>query len=665
MNNHIKHLLITLILFVAAFAAGAQMDYVLQDEDVLMHNGYIVQSYYNFEANAGGTNLSIPDTLQNQAVIGIMGGGWSIAGRFSGCNIRSLVLPEGFKDIGDWAFSFNRIASVVLPSTLVRMGEAAFNGNEVSLVNGRESRGIFYARNSDGSNDSSRIVSYGGAALEVDFIPEEVTVIDSWAFGQIQLRTIALPAELDCVCHGAFSQNLLDSLVLPDNLRYIGQNAFSNNRLSKISIPASVTYLGFGAFAANLLEQLHLNEGELLQIEPRCFAYNSLRELRIPGRVQSIGYEAFYENQLSSLMLSPGHLRSIGDRAFMDNQIDSLLLPGSLCWIGAGAFEGNKLSSLQFSGNKPDSIGDRAFMHNQLKYVQLPADLISLGSRAFMHNELGDVSLPGNLQQLGGGAFNANRLCLLKGQPFDGLFYAPRPDGSIDSTVLVSYGAEAVDMNIIPEGVREFAAYALASSKLSSLRLPAQLQSIGDYACSNNLILNELHIPATVSHIGEFAFFDNGISSVLFDSPAQLSFLGKYAFYNNFFELLVLPDHSQLSSFTGWYDENNSLVEGPPFVVSNLKISYLAPGLNAENAPSAGSLENCPIYYNPQTQSILLHLPPSLNLKRLSLFSADGSCLELNPQADRAIDLSSFPPGCYLLRLETEGGVQRLVKILR
>ncbi len=51
MNNHIKHLLVTLILFVAAFAAGAQMDYVLQDEDVLMHNGYIVQSYYNFEAN--------------------------------------------------------------------------------------------------------------------------------------------------------------------------------------------------------------------------------------------------------------------------------------------------------------------------------------------------------------------------------------------------------------------------------------------------------------------------------------------------------------------------------------------------------------------------------------------------------------------------------------
>ncbi|MBW6492695.1 MAG: leucine-rich repeat domain-containing protein [Lentimicrobium sp.] len=173
----------------------AQVNHTLQDNDVIISNGYIFGCNYNFLANQDGTYLSIPSTLQGQTVKGIVNGSWMIGGVFSGCSIVGLTLPNTFEEIGAWAFFYNSITELNIPSSVTKIGEAAFNKNAITTINGQNTSGIIYARNDNGTNDSTKIISYGGASNIVDFIPSSVTIIDSWAFVNIPAQTVPLIPE--------------------------------------------------------------------------------------------------------------------------------------------------------------------------------------------------------------------------------------------------------------------------------------------------------------------------------------------------------------------------------------------------------------------------------------------------------------------------------------
>ena len=305
----------------------AQTNYTLQGNDVVINNGYILNRNYDFSANPNGTNLTIPSTLQGQTVKGVIGGSWSIWGLFSGCNIVGLTLPNTFEDIGDWAFSFNNISELNIPSSVTEIGEAAFNNNAVTIINGHSTSGIIYARNSKGTNDSTRIISYGGTSKTIDFISGPVTVIDSWAFGQIQIDSILLPNTIDSVCYGAFSQNLIRNIELPTDLKFIAMNAFTDNKLSELNIPSEVNYIGFGAFGNNLLTKVTIAEGYLDTIKGRAFTNNQITEIEIPGNVKYIGFEAFFRNKLTNIVLKQGKLCAIGESVFEENLVDNFTLP--------------------------------------------------------------------------------------------------------------------------------------------------------------------------------------------------------------------------------------------------------------------------------------------------------------------------------------------------
>ena len=147
---------------------------------------------------------------------------------YGGAKRSDIVIPEGVVTLSTGAFSYhNNIANVIMPSTLKNIYSAFLSAgltsldipdNVTNISNGAFSRNklpdaeaFIYKRNADGSEDRTTLISYGGANTTVT-IPENVTIINSNAFYQSNIRTI----------------------ILHENINTIGSNALRNSDVTKI-----------------------------------------------------------------------------------------------------------------------------------------------------------------------------------------------------------------------------------------------------------------------------------------------------------------------------------------------------------------------------------------------------------------------------------------------
>lgn len=95
---------------------------------------------------------------------------------------------------------------------------------------------------------------------------------------------------------------------------------------------------------------------------------------------------------------------------------------------------------------------------------------------------------------------------------------------------------------------------------ISSVTLPATLQTIGDYAFYGN-DLTSVILPNGVKSIGECAFSGNDFSFKTIALPNSVIFIGKYAFSMNGFKTLTLPTPNN-TGFKYWVDEDGNQSAG-------------------------------------------------------------------------------------------------------
>ena len=134
-------------------------------------------------------------------------------------NGDSIVLPEGVKEIGKYAFQeCKKMTYVSLPTTLQKIGSGAFE----SCV-----------------------------LLEKAELPENLTEIGANVFYNCNLLAdVRIPERVTYIGENAFS-NITgqDSLYIPDKVVAVGGNAFENwSALREISIGKNVTLIGDNAF---------------------------------------------------------------------------------------------------------------------------------------------------------------------------------------------------------------------------------------------------------------------------------------------------------------------------------------------------------------------------------------------------------------------------------
>ncbi len=184
-----------------------------------------ISNYLCYEGNSEGyqtiRDVTIPNTIGGTEVLAIGNNA------FENKKITSVVIPETVTSIGTQAFANNNLMNVEVPSSLTYLGNAAFNNNKLP-----DSNAFFYQKNSDGSNNTSVLVSYGGAKTTNVIIPTSVKTLGSKSMAYNNLVSVVIPSGTTTIGNEVFLNNNLTSIIIPTTVTSIGTNAFYKSATS-------------------------------------------------------------------------------------------------------------------------------------------------------------------------------------------------------------------------------------------------------------------------------------------------------------------------------------------------------------------------------------------------------------------------------------------------
>ncbi len=452
-------------------------------------------------------------------------------------SLTSLTIPNSVTSIGNSAFNGNSLTSVTIPNSVTYIGNAAFNGNAITQINGVASNGIVYARNSDGTENNTTIVSYGGGLFnDIDFISNSVITIGA----------------------SAFSSNALTSVTIPNSVTTIGNYAFELNRLTSVTIPNSVTSIGYHAFYWNHLTSVPFEQNSHVRlIGGGAFTLNSdLTSISLPSNANS-GFSGYMDSDGNSYAAGdnitdfsllyyavlPAHILTLDEVEFANGEITDyfgnyvdIIIPASfningvdvsVKMIGENAFTKNSLTTVTIPNSVTD-IGERAFGDNSLTSISIPNSVTRMGSYAFAGNSLTSATIPNSLTTIEGSTFSHNSL----------------------TTVT------------IPNSVTTIGNSAFKNNKLTSLTISNSVTTIGWFAFSGSNLTN-LTIPNSVTRIGDYAFSGNDLTSVTFEQNSNIRLIVEWVFDGNSdLTSISLPSNAN-SGFSGYMDSyGNSYAAG-------------------------------------------------------------------------------------------------------
>ncbi len=450
---------------------------------------------------------------------------------FSSCKaLKEIYLPAGITTVPYKAFqSCGALEKVTLAGNITEIGEFAFEScNSLIMLN----------------SDVEGVAN----------IPESVVTIDNYAFcmtGSLVSVNFGENSKLQKLGMYMFAGDnptykyeepmpmSLEKLVLPVSLKEIGENLlYKNFSVQSIEVAAGNTVYesdGMGLYVSatkNLLAYAAGNpatEYTVLggtKILPYTFYNAQTTKVVLPDTVREIGDFAFAESALTNIDLGE-NVTLLGEQAFSGSKLTSVVLPANLTAVSVGAFAFcEDLESVTFAADsKIKSVEEGAFAScTALKSIDFGENgsLEYIGQEALAYTGLESVVIPATVTEIGRSSFANNEFL---------------------SSVTIEENSSLKTI-----GVDAFA----YNTKLTSFRMPASVQSWGEYSFQftsalkdftfeegfslaklpNGVFhtsgLSQIELPDSINEIGEYAFaFTNFVS---FETSVDA--VGKYAFYH-------------------------------------------------------------------------------------------------------------------------------------
>ena len=224
----------------------------------------------------------------------------------------------------------------------------------------------------------------------------------------------------------------------------------------------------------------------IVQIDKGAFQGSKfLQNVSIPGTINTIGEFAFNDCvNLMTVKINEG-VQKISSQAFANCQkLQAVITPGTV-----------------------KSISSDAFMNSQ-NHILLIKNLESQAALIAKNLNLNYASIETSKNEIG--------ITLSK---YDTEQLSIKFPDFIDGLPVTEISSGIISKSIFP---REF------SGIIQSVKLPAKLERIGDYALYNLPFMNKINLPETLKSIGKHAFESSYITEI--NLPESVTFVGEHAF---------------------------------------------------------------------------------------------------------------------------------------
>jgi len=355
------------------------------------------------------------------------------------------------------------------------------------------------------------------STVKIDGKTYQVTGIGYCAFRDCSaLNSVTIPNSVVSIDGQAFINSGLTSLTLPNSVQYIGSSAFRNcNGITSLTIPESVVSIGVNAFADCYgILSLTWNAKSCMLNGDLCA--ENITQVTIGESVEVLP-EYFVSNSQITQVSLPESLVTIGKSAFMYCYgLTSLTIPANVKSIGMYAFSGcENVASLTWNAVNCGSTGDLPTY--SITTATIGNGVVVLPSNFLSYSSISSITIPNSVTQISEYAFNGcgglkaliipESVASIGADAFEDCYGLQILTwNAIDCDYTGNMTCDNVTQVTIGNKVKTIPRRFCMNSGITSIDIPASVDTICDRAFQNCSQLPNLVIPNTVKFIGSEAF---------------------------------------------------------------------------------------------------------------------------------------------------------------